>query len=66
VAYWEVLCKRNGPMNQKKVTSKQLLGNANDIHLGGNLTVFRITYRYLYRLFGQLFFVHRSEKKSVF
>ena len=32
-----------GPMNQKKVTSKQLIGNANDIHLGGSSTALRIT-----------------------
>jgi len=43
-------------MNQKKVTPKQLLGNANDIHLGGSSTVFRVTHRYLYRLLGQPFF----------
>ena len=37
-------------MNQKKVTSKQLIDNANDIHLGGSSTALRITYRYFYRL----------------
>ena len=43
-------------MNQKKVTPKQLLGNANDIHLGSSSTALSITYRYLYRLLDQPFF----------
>ena len=43
-------------MNQKKVNSKQLLGNANNMHLGGSSIAIRITYRYLYCLLDNFFF----------
>jgi hypothetical protein len=43
-------------MIQKKVTSKQLIDNANDIHLGGSSTALKITYRYLCRFLDQPFF----------